>query len=178
MRLLRHSFAGFVVMCCALGACSSDAKPAAVASTTSVGQSTSDTSGSSGAVGGETTPPAASGGSVDCAALKTNLAGILINWQVVLGLSNVAATEWASTPIGSIGKFGDELAAVNAALGGEADAAASLTYMSGANDIVVRGVGGDSTAQADLTKYLGTDISANISKQIPLATAEEKVGCV
>ena len=171
MRLLRHPLVALLVVCFALGACSDD-KPAATATSPSTGQASSD---SVGAVA--TQPPAAVAGDVDCAALQTNLADITINWQVVIGMTNSPSSEWSQIPLGSIAKFGDQLAAVNAALGSNADAAASLSYMSGANDIVARGIGGDANAQADLTAYMGTDIAANVGKQLPLSIAYQNSGC-
>ena len=104
-------------------------------------------------------------------ALKTNLADIAINWQVVIGMTNSPTSEWSQIPLGSVAKFGDQLAALTAALGSDADAASALSYMSGANDIVQRGLGGDSTAQADLAAYMGTDVGANVGKQLPISIA-------
>ena len=49
--------------------------------------------------------------------------------------------------------------------------------MSGANDIVQRGIGGDANAKADLATYLGTDIAASVQQQIPISMAYEKSGC-
>ena len=94
-----------------LGACGSD-KPAATASPSTVAQGSADTSASSGA---DATQPAAPVGNVDCAALQTNLADILVNWQLVIGMTNTPSAEWAQIPLGTIAKFGDQLAAVNAA---------------------------------------------------------------
>ena len=74
-------------------------------------------------------------------------------------------------------KFGDQLAALTAALGSDGDAASALSYMSGANDIVKRGLGGDSAAQADLAAYMGTDVGANVGKQLPISIAYENAGC-
>jgi hypothetical protein len=173
MRLLRHPLAALVLICCVLAACGSD-KPAATATASTVAQASSDTSGSSGA---DATQPPSAGGNVDCTALQSNLADIVINWQVVIGLTNSPSSEWASVPIGSIVKFGDQLAAVTAALGSDADAAAALSYMSGANDIVVRGLGGDSAAQAALATYLGTDVGVNVGKQLPISLAYSNAGC-
>jgi hypothetical protein len=49
--------------------------------------------------------------------------------------------------------------------------------MSGANDIVARGLGGDANAQDDLKTYLGTDVTANVGKQLPLSIAYQNAGC-
>jgi hypothetical protein len=168
MRLPRLSFAALVLICCVLGACGSD-KPAASATGSSIAPASSDSAGA------DATQPASPSGSIDCAAVKTNLAGLILNWQVVIGLSNSPASEWATTPIGSITKFGDQVAAITAGLGSDPDAATALTFMSGANDIVARGIGGDSAAQADLATYMGTDGGANIVKQLAISTAYQKV---
>lgn len=176
MRLLRHPLTAAVLVCFALGACGSD-KPSATASGSTLTQASSATPAGTVASGGDTTQPAAAGGNVDCAALKTNLADMTINWQVVIGLSKTPTSEWPQTPIGSITKFGDQLTAITAALSDDSEAADALSYMAGANDIVARGLGGDSTAQADLATYLGTDITANVSKQLPISLAYSNAGC-
>ena len=170
MRLLRHPLAALAIICCVLGACSSD-KPAATVTASSIAPASSDSSGR------DATQPPTVGGNVDCAALKTNLADILVNWQLVIGLSNSPTSEWTNIPLGSLPKFGDQLTAVSAGLGSDANAAAALSYMSGANDIVVRGLGGDSAAQADLGAYMGTDIAANVGKQLPISIAFQNAGC-
>ena len=171
MRLPRHLLAVLFVISGVIVACGSDAKPAASGSGATVAQASSNTSGAA------ATQPPAGRGNVDCAALKDALASMLINWQVVIGLSNTPASEWAKVPIGTISKFGDQLAAITAALGSDADAAAALSFMSGANDIVQRGLGGDTAAQADLAKYMGADISASIGKQLPISLAYSNAGC-
>jgi hypothetical protein len=74
-------------------------------------------------------------------------------------------------------KFGDQLATVKTALGSDANAAAALSFMSGANDIVARGLGGDAAAQTDLAKYMGTDVTASIGKQLPISLAYQNAGC-
>jgi hypothetical protein len=102
---------------------------------------------------------------------------MIVNWQVVIGLTNSPTSEWAQVPLGTIPKFGDQLAAITAALGSDADAAAALKFMSGANDIVQRGLGGDAAAQADLVTYMGTDISASVGKQLPISLAYSNAGC-
>jgi hypothetical protein len=170
MRLLRYPLAALAMICSVLGACGSD-KPAATLVNTSVAPPTLGDSG------GDATQPAQGAGNLNCAILKTNLADILVNWQLVIGLTNAPASEWTNIPLGSLPKFGDQLAAVQTGLGGDANAAAALSYMSGANDIVARGLGGDSNAQADLTAYMGTDIAANVSKQLPISLAFQNAGC-
>ncbi|HEY7627034.1 MAG TPA: hypothetical protein VH761_08195 [Ilumatobacteraceae bacterium] len=170
MRLSRRLFVASVVVCAVLGACSDD-KPSSSAGNATVAQQPSSSSAS------EATSAVQVPGDVDCAALKDALANLSINWQVVIGLTNSPSAEWAQIPIGSVDQFGDELAVVTAGLGNDADAAAALSYMSGANDIVVRGLGGDETAQGELTNYLGTDITANVGKQLPISIAYQNAGC-
>jgi hypothetical protein len=175
MRLLRHPLAALVLICCVLGACGSDKPKLSVPDITTASSSSSDADTTSS--GGETTQPSQGGGNLDCAALKTDLADILVNWQLVIGLSNTPASEWTNIPLGSLPKFGDQLAAVKAALSSDADAVAALSYMSGANDIVARGLGGDSAAQTDLAAYMGTDVAANVGKQLPISIAFQNAGC-
>ena len=170
MRLPSHPLAALAIFCCVLGACGSD-KPAATVGSSTIAPASANSSG------GDTTQTPQAGGNVDCAALKTNLADILVNWQLVIGLSNSPTSEWTQIPLGSLPKFGDQLAAVKAALGTDANATASLSYMSGANDIVARGLGGDSAAQADLAAYMGTDVAANVGKQLPISIAFQNAGC-
>jgi|GEM_PF-2991107 len=177
MRILRLPLVALAITCIVLGACGSD-KPAARIGNTSVAPPTLGYAGGDGASsGGDATQPAQAGGNADCTALKTNLADILVNWQLVIGLSNSPTSEWTNIPLGSLPKFGDQLAVVNAGLGSDAAAADALSYMSGANDIVVRGFGGDSAAQADLAAYMGTDIGANVGKQLPISIAYQNAGC-
>lgn len=175
MRLTRRSLAAIVIVTCALGACGDD-KPAATDSGSTIARAT-DQSVDSESIGGDATQPPSAGGALDCEALKLTLATIGINWQLVIGLTNSPSTEWAQIPIGSITEFGDQLAVASVALGGDGEAAAALSFMSGANDIVVRGLGGDSTAQADLTTYMGSDVMANVSKQLPISMAYQSLGC-
>ncbi len=174
MHHLRHSIAALVIACCVLASCGGDSTPSADAGgTPTVAGATGDTSGA----GADATQPASSGGAVDCAAVKDALAKIIINWQVFIGLTNTASTEWAQIPLGTIATMGDQLATVTAALGSDADAGAALAFMSGANDIVQRGLGGDAAAQADLAAYMGTDTGSNLAKQLPISVAYQNAGC-
>lgn len=166
----RHPLVALLIACSVLGACSSS-KPSATISTSTIAVSSSNT------VGGSGTQPPAAAGKVDCTALQTALADILINWQLVIGFANSPTSEWAKVPLGSIPKFGDQLATVKVALGSDANAASAISFMSGANDIVVRGLGGDTAAQTDLGKYLGSDVSASVGKQLPISLAYSNAGC-
>ena len=177
MRLFRAPLAALAILSCGLVACGSD-KPAASGGNATVAQPSSGTAGLAATqAGSDATQPAAAGGKVDCAGLQDALASMIVNWQVVIGLSNSPTSEWAQVPLGTIAKFGDQLAAITAALGSDADAAAALSFMSGANDIVQRGLGGDTAAQRDLTTYMGADIAASVGKQLPISLAYSKAGC-
>ena len=156
-----------------LGACGSSSSSGSgqPTRTTAAGGGTADTK----APTGSTQAPA--GGKVDCATAKLAMTGMIINWQVVIGLAKSPVSEWANVPIGTLPQFGAQLATLTGALGSDADAAASLKFMTGANDIVTRGRGGDTAAEADLNTYLGTDLTANITKQLPLSIAYSKLGC-
>ena len=158
--------------CFLFTACGSDDTPAATTpnGTTAAGAATtaadSTASGSTGV-----------GTNVDCAALNTSLANLTVNWQVVIGLVTIPTSGWASVPLGHLDQFGDDIAAVQAVLGGNSQAAGALQYMSTANDIVQRGLGGDAAAQTDLTTAIGTDAGVNVNKQIPIALAASQAGC-
>jgi hypothetical protein len=171
MRMLRRSLASFLIIGSSLGACGSDDKPNAIGSLSTIPQAPSDSSDS------DATQPVVPGGDTDCTALTTALADLSVSWQVVIGLVNSPSSEWATIPIGHVKDFGNQLSVVSSALASDTDAAEALTFMSGANDIVVRGMGGDAAAQADLATYMGTDVMANVSKQIPIATAYQNSGC-
>ncbi|MCU1364560.1 MAG: hypothetical protein JWL72_4202 [Ilumatobacteraceae bacterium] len=167
-----------IVVAGVLGGCSSDApspktsSPAVAAADT--GQASNDSTAPAGSVGGGTGSGSAN---PDCANLTDALAKILVNWQVVLGLVHSPTSDWASNPIGTVADFADQLATARAGLGTDAAAAAAIDFMSGANDIVVRGVGGDAKAQADLATYLGTDTAANIGKQSDISLAFVHSSC-
>ncbi len=179
MYLSRRCSVLIVVATSLLGSCSSESSssPAptsvpSVASSASSGSANDSTAAADGSVVGD-----GSAGSSDCAALGDALARILVNWQVVLGLANSPATEWATLPIGTLPEFGAQLATVSGALGSDSAAADAISFMSGANDIVIRGTGGDAAAQADLATYLGSDVTANIYKQQDISLAYANTTC-
>jgi len=173
MRSYRVSFAALSMLCCALVACGDDA-PAAGSATTAASASaatdapTGDTA---------TTGSGSGSGELNCDELKSALAGLTTNWQTIISLVNLKTSDWADVPLGNITEFGNQLETVSAALGKNSQAAGALSYMSGANDIVTRGLGGDATAQADLAEYLGPDASVTVNKQIPIALAFQQAGC-
>jgi hypothetical protein len=170
MRCHRLPLAAISIVCCGLVACGDDEPAASSATSAASSPAAATTAGTSaGAVGS---------GNLDCAGLKTTLAGLSANWQVVVGtLPHAPTSDWDDVPLGNISEFGNQIDTVNAALGNNSQAAGALTYMSGADDIVVRGLGGEATAQADLTDYLGPDANASVNKQIPIALAFQNAGC-
>jgi hypothetical protein len=153
-------------------ACGSTATKAQSGVTVSTGASTSVAS----SVGSKAKP-----GSGKCSDdVRSAYRQLLVNWQLVIGLSREPkATKWAERlkPIGTVDMFASQIATLKTAIGTDADAAKSLDFMAGANDIVQRGIGGDSAAAADLAKYLGTDVAALIKKQVPIADAANALGC-
>ena len=185
MRPFRVSFAALSMLCCALVACGDDA-PSAGSATTAASAATASSTGDTSAAGATsgstagaptTTGPDIGSGDLNCDELKVTLAGLTTNWQVIIGLVNAPTSDWDDVPLGNISEFGNQLETVTAALGKNSQAAGALSYMSGANDIVTRGLGGDTTAQADLAAYLGPDASVNVNKQIPIALAFQNAGC-
>src|SRR3954447_26193416 len=180
MRSPRLPLAVLAVFCCALVACGDD-DPAASSATPAASSAAAVTTGGASATSagtGSTSAAAVGNGNLDCAGLKTTLAGLSANWQVVVGtLPHAPTSDWDDVPLGNISEFGNQIDTVNDALGKNSQAAGALAYMSAANDIVVRGLGGDAAAQADLTDYLGPDANASVNKQIPIALAFQNAGC-
>ncbi len=172
-RLTSSLLVGFAAVAL-LGACGSDSS-SSPAPTSGAGNGTGSetTAGSSNTNSPDTTPT----GEADCAALKDAITGLTINWQIVLGLSNSETSEWATLPIGTLPDLGNQIATLSAALSGDSDAVDALAYMKGAADIVDRGRGGDAAAKDDLAAYLGTDLTANVSKQVPIGIAFSNLGC-
>ncbi|HEX3089072.1 MAG TPA: hypothetical protein VHQ23_10480 [Ilumatobacteraceae bacterium] len=155
-------------------ACGSDDNTSDATAATSAGAASATTAA---ATADSTATDGTVGTNVDCAALNKSLAGLTVNWQVVIGLVTIPTSGWSSVPLGNLDQFGDDIAAVQAVLGGNSQAAGALQYMSDANDIVQRGLGGDDAAQADLTTAIGTDAGVNVNKQIPIALAASQAGC-
>lgn len=160
-----------LVLAIAVGACSSDDSSSDIKST-SVDVGVGSTNAAA-----DNAEPAAPSGAGDCAAVADALGKIFVNWQVVIGLVNSPASEWASVSVGTLPDLGAQLGIVGAAVSADSAAAAAVAFMSGANDIVVRGVGGDAAAQADLTAYLGDDVTVNILKQQDISLAYASLGC-
>lgn len=170
MRRFGHCLVLLTLTGCLIAACSDDdsANIPAIDSTSRSGET--DTSAGSAAA-------QSAGVTVDCATLKDNMAKIFVNWQLVIGLANSETSEWGQIPIGSLNEFGAQLDAVRSAMSSDADAEASLGFMSGANAIVARGLSGDTGARTDLAAYMGDDVTASVSKQIPIGVGLDATGC-
>lgn len=174
MHLPRRCSVLILVAAAVLGSCSSDSSSStaptpARASTDS--EASADTTGSAPA------GAASDASATDCAALADALGRINVNWQIVIGLVDSPTTEWATLPIGTLSEFGTQLSTVSAGLGSDSAAADAISFMSAANDIVVRGEGGDASAQADLATYLGSDVTANVYKQRDVSLAFANSSC-
>lgn len=159
-----------------LGACGSDDSSSDVSSSDVQSTSADDRVESTSEAADEAQPDEPSS-DADCAAVGDALTRIFINWQVVIGLVNSPASEWASIPIGTVADLGAQLDVVRPAVSEDRAAADAVAFMSGANDIVVRGYGGDAAAQADLAAYLGDDVTANLLKQQDISLAYANLGC-
>lgn len=164
--MIRHGVAALVVALGLLTACSSDSKGS------SSGGTKAPVASDSPAV-----PPGGVSGTPDCAAVKDALARVVVNAQVLAQLPNIPSVADWPTSIGTMPEFGAQLEQLAAALGNDADAAAAIAFYQGANEIAQRGYGGDETAVADLSAYLGSDLAAVLAKQVPIGTAVATLGC-
>jgi len=167
--MIRHGVAAVVVAIGLLSACSSDSKNSSAGTKAPIASDSPavPSTGGDGVVRG--TP--------DCAAVKDAYAKLIVNTQILVQLPNTADVAAWPTDIGTMSEFGAQLEQLAAAVGSNADAAAAVAFYQGANDIAERGYGGDNTAVADLAAYLGTDLTAVISKQVPIGVALSTLGC-
>jgi hypothetical protein len=130
-----------------------------------------------------TTAKASSGkssGSVDCAAVKSAVAGLIVNWQLVAQLPKEAdVSKWPERVklIGTLPEFGKQLDTLQAQLGSNADAKQAIEFMQAANAIVEKGLGGDATAPQQLAQYLGDDLTKTLTKQVPIGLAMSAAKC-
>jgi hypothetical protein len=158
-----------------LGACSDSGSGSSKAgSSGSSGSSAVSDSPAPVPTDGGATPPA---GSIDCAAVKDALGGFIVNTQIVIQLPNQSDVANWPTAIGTMSDFGaqlDTLAALEPFDPGVAD---TLSFFKGANEIAQRGYAGDSAAPGELGTYIGTDVTAVLSKQIPIGMAMDAAGC-
>ena len=124
--------------------------------------------------GGSEAPPA---GALDCVAVRAAMGGFIVNTQIVVQLQNQPdVSNWA-TGIGSMPQFGAQLDTLAALKPYDAGVADTISFFKGANEIAQRGYAGDEAAPADLAEYIGTDVAAVLSKQIPIGMALDAAGC-
>ncbi len=113
-----------------------------------------------------------------CTDAKTAVSAMFVNWQIIIGMSRTPDVKlWANLPIGSLSQFSSQLDGMKAFIGGDELAAESISYMQGANEIVQRGLAGDTKASADLAAYLGTDLLKAVNKQNGISLALVAAGC-
>ena len=170
-----------VLLACTVVACGSDDD------TTASGDSSSGGVVTTAAAKSTTAPDADSGDAkkaassdVDCPAAKDALTKLIVNWQLVVQLPKTDdVAEWSSTAssIGTLSDFGDQLDTLAAAFGDDSGASAAIDYMQGANAIVEKGMGGDTTAPAELGTYLGDDLATALGKKTPLLMASDSLDC-
>ncbi len=120
---------------------------------------------------------AAPGGAVDCAVVIDAFSHAYVNIQVVVQLGNQPdVTQWV-TGVGTMSEFGKQLDVLAALIPYDDGVAESLAFFEGANEIAQRGYAGDTAAPAELAAYVGPDLTAVLSKQIPFSMATEAAGC-
>ena len=129
MRSHRLPLAALAIVCCGLVACGDDDPAASDATPPASSPAAATTGGTSAASAGtdSTSAGAVGSGNLDCAGLKTTLAGLSANWQVVVGtLPHAPTSDWDDVPLGNISEFGNQIETVNAALGKNSQAAGAL----------------------------------------------------
>ena len=157
-----------------LSACSDDKSPSSGESGTSPGGSQVAASPAPAPTNGGSATQA---GAVDCAAVKDAFGHAAVNIQMVVQLGDQAdVTQWA-TGIGTMPEFGNQLDALAVLIPFDDGVAESLAFFEGANEIAQRGYAGDSAAPAELAAYIGPDLTAVLSKQIPFGMASDAAGC-
>jgi hypothetical protein len=157
----------------ALAGCGSKAKSASLPTVTTK-------AGAAGSSSVVTTKPAKAVAK-DCGAFTTAMQREVINWQLVTSLPKEAnVSKWPDRVkiLGTLDQFGAQLDTLKSVVGDDAEAAKSIEFMRGANDIAQRGLGGDKAAPKALGDYLGTDLGALLKKHGPIADAAKSHGCI
>lgn len=170
--MIRQRALAVVLFVGLLGACSDSGSSSS--KTTSSGSPVVSDSPAPVPTDGGAPPPA---GSIDCAAVQDALGGFVVNTQIVIQLPNQSDVANWPTGIGTMSDFGaqlDTLAVLEPYDPGVAD---TLSFFKGANEIAQRGYAGDTGAPGELGTYIGTDVSAVLSKQIPVGMAMDAAGC-
>ena len=116
-------------------------------------------------------------GDVDCAAVTDAYGFASVNIQLVVQLGNQTdVTQWM-TGVGTMPQFADQLNTMKALIPYDDGVADSISFFEGANEIAQRGFAGDAAAPAELVTYIGPDLTAVLSKQIPFGMAMDAAGC-
>ena len=171
---LAIGLAATVLAATVFAGCGSNGKDAAADNSVTASDSSASDQGADDSAAAAT--PAA--GKIGCPALKETIVAMFVNWQLVIGLARTPDVKlWANLPIGTLPEFASQLDTLYRQLGSYDRALESIDFMKGANDIVQKGLGGDSAAPGELATYVGTDVVKAISKQNSIAEAGSKVGC-
>ena len=134
--------------------------------------------GSSDASITETTSAEGTAARVDCVAVKSAEASMIVDWQLVVGFSRSPdVATWSKVPIGDLPKFASQLEVLKTQLGSDSAAVEAINFMAGANEIAQKGIGGDVTAADELKQYLGTDVTKVLLKQSAIGLAASGIGC-
>ncbi|MCY7299680.1 MAG: hypothetical protein LH616_10765 [Ilumatobacteraceae bacterium] len=172
--MIRRAAVVVIAIAGLLSACSDDKSSSSGASGTLAGGSQFAASPAPAPTGGGSDEKA---GAVDCATVKDAFGYAAVNIQVVVQLGNQPdVTQWA-TGIGTMSEFGNQLDALAVLIPFDDGVAESLAFFKGANEIAQRGYAGDSAAPAALTAYIGPDLTAVLSKQVPFGMASDAAGC-
>ncbi|HQZ34400.1 MAG TPA: hypothetical protein PK020_08230 [Ilumatobacteraceae bacterium] len=172
--MIRRALAVGIAVAGLLSACSDDkvASPN-VAGTLADGSQVADSPAPAPTNGGS----AAQGGAVDCAAVTDAFGHAIVNIQVVAQLGGQPdVTQWVRD-VGTMPEFGAQLDALAVLVPYDDGVAESLAFFKGANEIAARGYAGDAAAPAELMAYIGPDLTAVLSKQIPFSMAADAAGC-
>lgn len=114
----------------------------------------------------------------DCAAMTTAFGDIIVNWQLIVGFSlKPDVKEWANISVGSVPKFGEQVALLKASLAEDSPSQEAVGYLEGANAIVQKGLAGDAAAGPELAAYIGTDITKALLKTTPIGEAMRAKKC-
>ena len=167
--MFRRRVVAVVLLATVLTACSSD--------------SDSKSSGTVAPVASDSPAPVAtgdgssSGAALDCGALEPLVGSVIVNIQILAQLpGQTDVTQWP-VGIGTMPEFGTQLDALAVLVPFDGGVAEQLDFFRGANEIAQRGYAGDTAAPAELGTYLGSDITAVLTRQVPIGSALSAAGC-
>ncbi|MEQ1703109.1 MAG: hypothetical protein ABMA25_23635 [Ilumatobacteraceae bacterium] len=167
--MLRRGVLAAVLLATVLSACSSDSE--------------SKPSGTAAPVASDSPAPIAtgdggsSGAALDCAVLEPLVSSVIVNIQILAQLPGQTDVAQWPVGIGTMPEFGAQLDALVVLVPFDGGVAEQLDFFRGANEIAQRGYAGDAAAPTDLAAYLGSDITAVLTRQIPIGSALAAAGC-